>query len=72
MISLEQAKQLIGMPALTQIAGPLKIVKARKLSSGKILVYNKEGWCCDVEVVRNSNKQKFTFDEVEKIEGDTK
>ena len=72
MITLEQAKQLIGMPALTPGAGKIQITKVRQLTNGMILIYNKHNWCCNIEVIRNMNKERFTFDEVEKIEGDTK
>jgi hypothetical protein len=72
MISLEQAKQLIGMPALTPGAGPIRVKNIRQISNGMILAYNQHGWCCNVEVLRNMKKEKFTFDKVEKIEGDTK
>jgi len=73
MISLEQAKQLIGMPALTPATGHMKITKIRQMNDGKILAYNKHGWCCDVNVLRNTEKQQFNFDKVEQInEGDSK
>jgi len=72
MISLEQAQQLIGMPVLTPTAGKITIEKVRQLNDGMILVYNKHNWCCNVDIIRDVNKKKFVFDEVKKVEGDSK
>ena len=73
MINLKQAKQLIGMPVLAPMVGKIVITKVKKISTGKILVYNKFGWCCDINIIRNMNRQKFVFDETEKLEkGDSK
>ena len=72
MISLEQAQQLIGMPALAPLAGKITITQIRQLNDGRILAYNKHNWCCNVEILRDVNRKKFVFDEVEKIEGDSK
>ena len=69
MINIKQIKkQLIGMPALVPLNGVIKIKDVRQLSNGKILVYNQHNWCCDLNVIRDTNKQKFIFEKEEKIE----
>lgn len=72
MITLEQAKTLIGMPALTPATGKILIKKIRQLECGKVIVYNEHGWCCDVNVLRDTRRQKFTFDEIKKVENENK
>ena len=73
MISLEQAKTLIGMPALTPATGVMTITKIRQLKSKKILAYNKNNWCCDVNVLRDTNRKEFNFDKTEELStGDSK
>ena len=72
MINLEQAKTLIGMPVFIPTGAQFIITKVRQIDSGMILIYNKHGWCCNVEIIRDTNRKKPVFDEVEKLEGDSK
>lgn len=63
MITLEQAKTLIGMPVKAPLAGTFRVEEIRQLNCGKILAYNKRGWCCDVNILRDTKGKKFNFDD---------
>jgi len=62
LMTLEQAQTLIGMPVNAPMVGVFKVEKIAQLKSGKILAYNKYNWCCDVNILRDSKRERFKFE----------
>jgi len=65
-MTLEQTKTLIGTTAIAPVTGQIEIVKVRQLSDGKILIYNKHNWCCNIETVKDINGKDFVFEDLKK------
>ena len=57
-------KEYIGTK-VNYMGKPLHIENIRYAKNiGKILAYNKNGWCCDVETLRTSDNKSFLMDSV--------